>query len=125
MNELTLEVKSQWAKLSPELQDALKVFAYHEPETRPKSLADRLRGFRSSVALGRVLRKQPELVREYLNAANNLTEAILDAIERENPEHQETVAQAIEEAFSDTNNRTMNAEEAREWNREIFDQAFE
>ncbi len=63
--------------------------------------------------------------RAFLNAVNNLSEAVLDAIERENSEHQEAVTEAIEEALSDTNRRTMNAEEAREWNQQIFDRTIE
>ncbi len=38
---------------------------------------------------------------------------------------QAAVTEAIEEALSDTNRRTMNAEEAREWNQQIFDRTIE
>lgn len=119
---LIFEVETGWEGFSPELQDALTRFAYRDrgsPQSFWQSLVGRLR-----LAVI-VLRGETELLNELWNSANRLREATLDAIERSNPEYQKDLGQAVEDAFSETGGRTMNAEQARERNRQIFDQVFD
>ncbi len=126
VNNLAFEVKSSWKKIPPTTRDELAKLAYMDPSQTPSmGLFERVRRFRNGLRLSRVLRKDPEVIREFLNAINQLNQAVLDAIERENPEYQEALAEAVEEALSDTNRRAMDAEQARERNQELFDRIFE
>lgn len=110
-----------WDEIPPEVQKALLRLAYEEwgSLSLPQRLVARLR----YTVL--VLKGDEEVLNKLWNAANRLRRAVLDAIERSNPEYEKDLAEAIKDALSDTDGRTMSAEQSRERNRQIFDQAFD
>lgn len=111
-----------WENVPPELQDVLTKYAYRETE-RSQPLLRRWRARLRYTVL--VLRGEEEALFKQWNASNRLRAVVLDAIECNNPEYRKDLSEAIKGALSDTDGRTMNAEQARERNRQIFDQVFE
>ncbi len=124
-NDLTFKVETGWNELPSDLRDTLIEFAYSdwehksEPISRWRQLSVRLR----YTIL--VLRGEEELLNKLWNAAIRLRGSVLDAIERNNSEYQEDLTEAIKDALSDRDGRTMNAEQAHERNGQIFDQVFD
>jgi|GEM_PF-5593072 len=124
-DSLAFEVETAWNEVLPELQDVLVKFAYSgwEREAEPASRLRRLRVRLRYTVLA--LRGEEELLYRLWNSTHRLRASVLDAIERNNPEYQEDLAEAIKDALSNRDGRTMNAEQARERNGQIFDQVFD
>jgi hypothetical protein len=118
-HELADEVEANWDEIPPKTQQALMKFAYGE---RHAGLQQWLKRLRYTIV---VLRGKELALNKFLNADNRLRRVVLDAVERSNPEYQKDLTEAIKDALSDTDERTMNAEQSRERNRQIFDQAFD
>lgn len=110
-----------WEEFPPKVQEALLRITYDDWGSRsfPQRLFARLR----YTVL--VLKGDEEVLNKLWNAVNRLRRTVLDAIERSNLEYQKDLTEAIKDALSDTDGRTMNAEQSRERNRQIFDQAFD
>ena len=121
-NDLTIEVETRWDEIPPKTQEALIKFAYRDWE-RSLGFHERLLARLRYTVL--VLRGEEEVLNKLWNAANRLRRAVLDTIERNDPGYQKDLTEAIRDALSETDGRTMNAEQARERNRQIFDQVFD
>lgn len=119
------KVQRRWPELPSEVREVLTAFAYYVSEP-PQGVVGQWRRFSGRIRLAYVLlRGQEEVLREFLNAVDHLVNAVLTAIERENPQYEEDLKDAVLEAFVQTGGRRMTAEEAGEWTRDIFNRTVE
>ncbi len=77
------------------------------------------RYLRSVLSLSRAYRQDPDAVAAYLNQVRRARNSVLEAIERENPDYQQAVTEALREAVSLEKRESMTAGQASEWIRSI------
>ncbi|NJK75730.1 MAG: hypothetical protein HC849_20390 [Oscillatoriales cyanobacterium RU_3_3] len=127
-NNLTVIIESRWEKIPDKTQELLKFFAYNFIDPS-QGIKQRLLEYLGILYLAIVLawltvQGKIDCFLSYKNALNKLVNAILREVEREDEAYQQTLSEAIEEAFTDwQNTKSMSAEEACQRIKEISYQA--
>lgn len=128
-NELALMVEECWEKFSEQERELLINFAYAVIEP-PKGILDTIGEFVSRFLLALVLatiaiKGEQDAFIAYSSNSKRLINAILGKVEQEDLAYQKSLTEAIEEAFSNSENRkSMTAEEACERIRGISDRVI-
>ncbi|MFB2839259.1 hypothetical protein [Floridanema evergladense] len=128
-NELALMVEERWEMFSDKERELLITFAYAIIEP-PKGILDTIGEFVSRFLLALVLatiaiKGEQDAFIAYSSNSKRLINAILGKVEQENLAYQKALSEAIEEAFSNSENRkSMTAEEACERIRGISDRVI-
>lgn len=98
LERLANEVETRWAELEPEDREALAAFAYAAIEP-PRNPWLRLRGFINRMRLAlRLIRGEEEEVGKMILASYQLVEAVLSAIEREDPAYLAELRETLRES---------------------------
>lgn len=120
---MALQVERRWQAMPTEKREILTAFAYQMSQS-PKGFVGHWSRFMGRARLAYILLKgEEEVLREFLNAAGHLVSAVVDAIERENPDYDRAIKHAVEEALEQPGKQRMTTKEAGEWTGEIFDRA--
>ena len=107
---LAAAVEESWDVLEPKTKEALRAFAHVAVHERLySSLTERA----YHVVL--VLKGETGALAAFVAAVEKLVRAVVDAIEREHPEYQKAVAEAVESGLAAASQPGMNPEEFREW----------
>jgi hypothetical protein len=128
MESIAASVENTWddAPLPPKLREALIALAYSTVEP-PKGIARRYSAaIRGGLWYARIkLKGEQEAFFDYIIAQRRLTDAVLAAIERENPAYQKALSEALERAFSDVKqSKALTPEDTLEQLRELSDEAL-
>ena len=98
LERLANEVETRWAELDPEDRGALAAFAYAAIEP-PRNPWLRLHGFINRIRLAfRLIRGEEEEVGKMILASYQLVEAVLSAIEREDPTYLAELRETLRES---------------------------
>lgn len=123
-NNLAVIIESRWEKIPAETRELLKLFAYAFIE-HPQGIKERFIKLLSIIYLAialpwLALQGKIDGLVAYKNALNKLVNTILREVEREDKAYQQTLSEALEEAFTEwQNTKSMSAEEACQRIREI------
>lgn len=118
-------VEKGWDKLSEEEREAFSDLAYSviEPSNSIRFNFPTLI-FRFQMAID-ILRGQQETILEAALSVQRLVDAILNAIEQENPEYQKHIAESVEEVLSNPQaGSIVPSGGTRDWLRHLSDQAL-
>jgi hypothetical protein len=125
--ELTVLVERHWGDFGKELQARLAALAYSIVEP-PDGVSGRLRALRSAVRYAVIRwREDQDALFDFAIAQRHLVNAILDAVEREDPEYQRALAEAVEGALSEIREgktETLTDEDTGDWLRRLSDEAL-
>lgn len=115
-------VERGWEEFSPEERELLEagIYSLIAEKGGTKSW---LFSLRARLSLAWILpRREIDSLTEYLKAVMPLKNAVLAAIEREQPAYQEKVTEALEESLSESDSSpAMTPEQFREWLTKISD----
>jgi len=128
MEQLAVMVENMWDEMPPppEVREALVALAYTSMQP-PKGIVGRYRAaIRGGISYARIkLRGEQEAFFDFVVAHRRLSNAILTAIERENPAYQEALSKAVEGAFSDLEqSKALTAEDTLGQLRQLSDEAL-
>jgi hypothetical protein len=118
-------VEDMWDELPPRMREALASVAYSTVDP-PEGFVQRYSAaLRGGLLYARVrLKGEQEAFYDYLIAHHLMTNAILGAIERDNPAYQQALSEAVEEAFSDLDRgEELTSEDTLEQLRKLSDEA--
>ena len=120
-------IERHWSDLEEEQRRVLAAYSYAIIEA-PKGLSGRLRSLRAAFRFGYIrLREGQDALFDLGIAQRRLINAILDAVERDNPEYQKAHAEAVENALSEIregNTATLTDEDTGDWLRQLSDEAL-
>lgn len=129
LDGMAAKVRDEWEELPPKEREAYKHLAYAMVE--PTS--DKQGGLRGLYLRARsawhlfviALKDEQEAYVEYMGAFHRFTEAVLDAVESEDPVYQQELVEALEEGLPREASKAMTLEEAREWRRQLRHQVLD
>ena len=125
--EAAVFVDNHWETLDEEQRRTLHAFICLIVDP-PKGITGRLRALRSAFRFGRIrFNEDQDALFDFAIAQRHLINAILSAIERDNPEYQKALTEAVEGAVSETRESRMEAvtdENTGDWLRRISDEAL-
>ena len=122
LDSLTVKVHHEWNELPADEREAYKHFAYAmiEGEDERGGISryfDRaLSGWNLFLI---ALKGEQEAYVESAIALHRFVEAVLDAVERENPAYRRELAEALEDGLANDASKVMTVEEARERRRQL------
>lgn len=116
--ELPMEERTAYAELAHTVVDPAE-----EEEGKMRSFIWRARTAWNLFLMG--LKGEQEAFVEYRVAFRRFVEAVLDAVEHENPAYQVSLNEAIQEGLSGETSEPMTAEGARERRRRLRDQVLD
>ena len=115
------DVESSWASLPPEVRETLKRLVYKIIEP-PRGLGPFIEGLIDRVALATLaLRGKDDALLDYLRSIRRLVDAVLGAIEREQPAYQQRMREAVQ-AMTDGQGQPV-PEDIGGWLAGVSDQA--
>ncbi|MBD2773672.1 hypothetical protein [Iningainema tapete] len=119
---LAIAVEKQWEDFSPQERSLLEAIIYTLIAER-RGIIGLLSSLSARLSLAWILIKgEIDALIDYLNALQRLRNAVLTAIEKEHPEYEQKVTEALQEAFSEFDNSSaMTPEDFREWLTNISD----
>lgn len=108
LRHLTWSITGKWAQLSPDEKDILRHLAHEIAEPKPVGIWKKLQ------VLIWLMFISYESFAEYIKAFEAFKDALFDVIEREHPDYEATMANAVTEA-KESSLSPMTAGEFREW----------
>jgi hypothetical protein len=123
---LASAVENLWEEMPLKVRKPLITLAYLTLQP-PKGFFDRYStALRGSLRYAHIrLRGEQDAFFDYVVAYRRLTNAILGALERENPAYQRALSEAVEEAFSDLDrSEELTPEDTLEQLRQLSDEAL-
>lgn len=126
MEKLAAGVEDLWDDMPPKMREALTALAYMSMEP-PKGIAERYgSALRAGFWYARVrLKGEQEALLDFGIARRWLTNAVMAAIERDNPAYQLALSEAIEGAFSDLDkSEALEPEDTLDQLRQLSDEAL-
>jgi hypothetical protein len=108
LRQVTWSITGKWDQLSPDEKDILRYLAHEIAEPKPLGISKKFR------ILVWVMFASYESLTEYIKAFDAFKDALFDVIEREHPEYDATMANAVTEAM-ESSLSPMTAGEFREW----------
>ncbi len=124
---LAVAVETNWEKLEDQHRAQLAALMYSVLEPNP-GLAGKARALRSAFRYALIrFREDQDALFDFAIAQRRLINAILSAVERENPEYQKTLAEAVESSLSEVREgkpEILTDENAGDWLRRISDEAL-
>lgn len=98
-DRLTEMVQSRWSDLEPAQRDTFVALAYRLLEDEPDGVWPSVRRRLSGALLALLGHEQGMAV--FTASVSRLAEAVLDAIEREDPRYRERLGQAVDQALTE------------------------
>lgn len=125
MEYLAAGVDDLWNEMSPKLREAFVSLAYHDMEP-PQGIAKYKSALLGGLWYARIkLKGEQDALFDFVAARHRLTNAVLGAIERDDPAHQQALSEAIEEAFSGLEQgEELTAEDTLDQLRQLSDEAL-
>lgn len=125
MESVAVSVEGGWSKMQPKLREALIAFAYKEPEL-PTGFRKYVTVLRAGFWFARLtLKGEQNEVYNFGIAHRRLINAILSAIERDDPAYLEGLSKSIDEAFADLeSSKTLEPEDTLGQLRQLSDEAL-
>lgn len=108
LRHATWSITGKWEQLSPDEKDILRHLAHELAEPKPAGI---LKTFRAVLWL---MRAGYDSMADYIKAFEAFKDVLLDVIEREHPEYEATMANAVAEAIKSSSS-PMTAGEFRGW----------
>ena len=121
---LDKEIREQWTNIPVEKRELLKAMAYSSIEPKKDLQTVFLALVGAIVVAWALIRGEKEALLTYVDACNSLIQSILDAIEREHPDYEPTVAHALDEAINNNPYPAMGANEFQSWLKDVSDKAL-
>jgi hypothetical protein len=125
MEALAVGVEKHWDNMPPKLREAFKALAYLD--TQPsEGIARYKAAIRGGLWYARIkLKGEQDAFFDFAIARHRLTNAIMGAIERDNPAYQQALSEAVEGAFSDLKgSESLSPEETLDQLRQLSDEAL-
>lgn len=122
INTLANSVENNWKNFSLEARSVIEAVVY-KSIARNHDIPGFALPFRVRLSLAWILIKgETEAVNDYLNALHRLKIAVLDAVEREHPEYEKKMTEALQEVFiKPDNSPVIKSEDFRDWLTNISD----
>ncbi len=129
LDKLSAKIEGHWEELPAEERTAYAELAHaviepsEEEQGKIRSLIWRSRTAWNLFLMG--LKGEQEAFVEYRVAFRRFLEAVLDAVEREDPAYQKALDEALQEGLSGGTGEPMTVERARERRRQLRDQVLD
>lgn len=125
--ELAVLVENDWDSFSVQHQDELRALVY-SIVAQHKGPGSKLRALRSAIRYARIrYHEDQDALFDFAIAQRRLINAILSAIERDNPDYRRALADAVESSMSEVREgkaETLTDENTGDWLRRISDEAL-
>lgn len=120
---LAIAVENKWQYFSPKEQELLESLIYSSiahPEGKNNTF---ISSFLTRLSLAWILIKgETDSLTKYLQALSRLKNAVLDAIERENPTYNQVMTEVVKEALDESEESPlMTSDEFKEWLNRVSD----
>jgi hypothetical protein len=121
-NALANSVENEWNNFPIEARRVIESIVYQSIDKR-RDIRGTVLPFRVRLSLAWILIKgETDAVNDYLNALQRLKIAVLDAVEREHPEYEKKMTEALQEVLTKSDNScVIKAEDFRDWLTNISD----
>lgn len=125
MEKLAVGVEELWDEMPPKMREALAALAYFDAQP-PKGIAKYKAAVRGGLWYARIkLKGDQDALFDFGIARHRLTNAIMGAIERDNPAYQQALSEVVEGAFSDLErSEALGSEETLDQLRQLSDEAL-
>ncbi len=125
--EIAVFVEARWETLEDEDRATLSALIYSVIEP-PRGFVSKLRALRSAFRYGRIrFNEDQDALFDFAIAQRHLINAILTAVEREDPEYRKALTKAVEDALSEAPGgkaETLTDENTGDWLRRLSDEAL-
>lgn len=126
MEYLAANVDERWGEIPPKLREVLIALTYSDVEETSGGLSKYKAALRGGLWYARIrFRGEQDALFDFGIARRRLTNAVLGAVERDNPEYQQALFESVNGAFSDLEkSKALEPEETLDQLRQLSDEAL-